>query len=110
MASIAFQFDEHVPHAVAVALRRRGIDVVTATDTGLRGSSDSEQLSHAAAQGRVMVTHDSDFLALHEQGHRHAGIAYCHQGARTIGELITGLVLVYEVLDRDEMRGRVEFL
>ena len=46
---------------------------------------------------------------MHEQ-QQHAGIAYCEQGARTIGQLVSGLVLIYELLKPGEMVGRVEFL
>jgi predicted nuclease of predicted toxin-antitoxin system len=80
VASIAFQFDEHIPRAVAQALRRRGIHVVTTVEAGLLGAADMEQLLRATAEGRVPVTHDSDFLRLHRQGQHHAGIAYCEQG------------------------------
>ncbi len=110
MARIRYQLDEHVAHAVAQALRRRGIDVLTAGEAGLRGTPDVEVLSQAGAAGRVLVTHDSDFLGLHQQQQVHAGIAYCAQGTRTIGQVVAGLVLIYEVLESDEMAGRVEFL
>ncbi len=109
MARIRYQLDEQVAHAVAQALRRRGIDVLTAGEAGLRGIPDVEVLSQAGAAGRVLVTHDSDFLGLHQQ-QVHAGIAYCAQGTRTIGQVVAGLVLIYEVLESDEMAGRVEFL
>lgn len=110
MDRIRFQLDEHVPNAVAHALQSRGIDVVTASETLLLGAPDFQVLDCALATGRVFVTHDSDFLRLHNQQHRHAGIAYCQQGARTIGEIVAGLVLVYEILGQDEMIGRIEFL
>jgi len=109
MARIGFHLDEHVPHTVAEALRRRGIDVLTAGEAGLLGMSDTEHLARALAAGRVFVTHDSDFLRLHQQ-HPHAGIAYCAQGTRTIGQLVTGLVLIHELLTPAEMANQVEFL
>ena len=40
----------------------------------------------------VMVAHDDDRLILRPQGVRHAEIAYCHQHARTIGQVISALV------------------
>jgi len=107
---VRFQFDEHVPHAVAEALRRRGIDVLTAGEAGLRSTPDAELLARSYEAGRVLVTHDSDFLRLHREQHQHAGIAYCEQGARTIGQLVASLVLIYEVLESGDMVGRVEFL
>ncbi len=50
------------------------------------------------------------FLRLANKSLDHPGIAYCHKKARTIGEIISDLRLIYEVLTPDEMRGRVEYL
>ena len=110
MGRIGFQLDDHIPSAVARALRRRGIDVETAAEAGLISAPDREQLSYAHAAGRVFVTHDPDFLRLHRQRQQHAGIAYCEQGTRSVGQIVAGLVLIYEVLEPGEMLGRVEFL
>ena len=57
-----------------------------------------------------MVTHDSDFLRLYEKGTPHAGIAYCQQGIRTIGQIIESLLLIYELMIPEEMAGTVEYL
>lgn len=110
MARVRFQLDEHVANAVAHALRRRGIDVLTAHEAGLLGAPDAEYLSSARRAGRVLVTHDGDFLRLHQQGAPHAGIAYSEQGTRSIGQLIAYVVLIYEALETDEIAGRVEFV
>jgi predicted nuclease of predicted toxin-antitoxin system len=76
----------------------------------LLSAADSEYLSHSQASGRVIVTQDRDFLRLHRQEHSHAGIAFCEQGTRSIGQIVTGLVLIYEMLEPSEMVGRIEFL
>jgi hypothetical protein len=57
-----------------------------------------------------MVTKDDDYLRLHDQGIGHAGIAFSRQGTRSIGEILTGLILIWELLEPDEMRDRVEYL
>ena len=110
MSSIRFLFDEHVPLAVVEGLRRRGIDVLTAAEANLLGAPDTEYLIRSQAEGRVLVTQDRDLLRLHQAHHQHAGIAYCRQGTRTIGEMVSGLLLIYEVMDASEMVGHVEFL
>jgi predicted nuclease of predicted toxin-antitoxin system len=107
---IRFHLDEHVPTAVALGLRRRGIDVTTTVETGLAGAADEDHIAFALSQGRVIVTHDEDFLVLHSRGVRHAGIAYCHQGDRSVGELLRALVLVRGRLTPEEMENRLEFL
>lgn len=83
--------------------------MVTPSEAGLLGASDDEYLAHSRSEGRVLVTHDGDFLRLHRL-QDHTGIAYCEQGTRTIGQLVAGLVLIYEVLEPSEIAGRVEFL
>src|SRR5947199_7889570 len=108
--SIKFLLDEHVSPAIAVGLRRRGIDVTATSDVGLRGADDLDHIAFAWPAGRVIVTHDDDYLVLHAQGVRHAGIAYCHQHARTIGQILSALLLLWQVLEPQEMENRVEYL
>jgi predicted nuclease of predicted toxin-antitoxin system len=109
VSKVRFLLDEHVAYAVAEALRRRGIDVATATDAGLLGAPDEAYLAYASETERVVVTSDSDCLRLHREL-PHAGIAFSEQSGRTVGQLVAGLVLIYEALEASEMAGRVEFL
>ena len=74
------------------------------------GASDEEHLEYATRESRVTFTEDADFLRLSAVRRPHAGIAYCHQQSRSIGEIIRGLVMIWETLDPEEMRSRVEFL
>ncbi len=83
---------------------------MTPAEASLLGASDVELLSHSCSTGRVLVTNDNDFLRMHRQNSQHAGIAYCQQGTRTIGQLVASLVTIYEILEPGEMIGRVEFL
>jgi hypothetical protein len=108
--TLRFHLDEHVAGAVAAGLRRRGVDVTTAADAGLLGAEDTAHVAFALAEGRVIVTNDEDFLALHGRGTEHAGIAYCHQQSRSVGETIRGLMLLWEFLDPEDMRNHVEFI
>jgi hypothetical protein len=106
---VSFYTDEHVANAVVHGLRQRGVDVLTVVDAGLLGAGDDEHLARASADGRVLFTHDPDFLRLHAAGVRHAGIVYAPQGT-PIGEIIRGLMLIHQVLEPGDMRGHVEFL
>jgi hypothetical protein len=91
----------------AEGLRRRGIDVTTTPQVGLLSASDE---AHALNHNRVIFTQDRDFLRLHAAGTPHAGIAYCDKNSRGVGRIIKHLVLVWEILEPDEMRGNVEYL
>ncbi|MGB4070031.1 MAG: DUF5615 family PIN-like protein [Nitrospira sp.] len=106
---IRFYLDEHVPRAVVQGLRERGVDIKTVTEAGLLSAPDAVHMQQARAERRVIFTQDSDFLRLHATGHPHCGIVYTPQGT-SIGDAIHGLMLLYQVLDADEMEGHVEFL
>lgn len=84
---IRFHLDENVDHAVGVGLRRRGIDVTTASDSQLIGGSDLDHVEFALREGRVIVTHDADFLRIAHKGPAHAGIAFCRARDWSIGEM-----------------------
>jgi predicted nuclease of predicted toxin-antitoxin system len=107
---IRFHLDEHVDPAIAAALRRRGIDVTTTVEVSLLSSPDESHLDHALDEGRVIVTHDSDFLRIDRLGTSHPGVAYCQQGERSIGQIVEMLELIWEVYSPDDMQNRVEFL
>ena len=47
--TMRFHLDEHLPHAIAEGLRRRGIDVTTTVEAGLRGASDDVHLAYACS-------------------------------------------------------------
>jgi predicted nuclease of predicted toxin-antitoxin system len=110
MSTLKFHLDEQVANAIAEGLRRRGIDVTTTPEMGMKGLPDEAQLAFATAQSRVIFTQDDDFLKLHSQQVKHNGIIYCHPATRTIGEIIRSLVLIWEVLTPEEMENHLEFI
>lgn len=107
---IRFHLDENVDPDIGYGLRRHGVDVTTTVESGLRSKSDLIQLGFVRTEGRVLVTHDVDFLRLASRSGDHPGIVYCDKLSQSIGEIIRGLILIYEVLTPEEMAGRVEYL
>ncbi len=107
---IRFHLDENVSNAIAESLRRRGVDVTTTPSAGLMGCSDEEQIAFALEQNRVIFTQDTDFLRLNQDGLTHNGIVYCQQNSRLIGEIVRSLILIWEYLKPEYLRGRVEFI
>jgi predicted nuclease of predicted toxin-antitoxin system len=107
---IRFHLDENVSQAIANGLRRRGIDVTTSPEENLIGKSDQEQLNFAVSQKRVIFTQDTDFLKLHHEGVSHYGIAYCQQKSTSIGEIVQGLMLIWQVLELEEIIDHLEYL
>ena len=57
--------DEDISPKVSVILRKKGVDAVSAHEVHMLQSSDEEQLSFAANEGRAMVTRNrNDFINL----------------------------------------------
>ena len=109
MSKICCYTDENVARAVINGLRQRGVDVLSVPETNLLGASDEEQLEFALEQGRVIFTHDDDFLRLAATGTKHAGMVYGSQQL-PLGASIRSLMLIYEVLTAEEMQNQLEFL
>jgi uncharacterized protein with PIN domain len=109
MGDVKFYFDEHIAGAVAKGLRRRGIDVLTLAEAGKLGADDEEHFAFAHEQGRVVVTHDDDFLRLAAARTDHSGVAYGSQ-SRAIGQMVRRLTLIAQAMTAEEMRGHVEYI
>jgi predicted nuclease of predicted toxin-antitoxin system len=106
--SIRFYADQHFPGPVVAGLRRRGIDIVTCQEMDKCATPDLEQLEFATSEGRVLVTFDTDFLAIHQAGTPHRGIIWCPAAKYSIGELIQVLLLVNAVMTPTEMVNHLE--
>lgn len=113
--------DENIHPTVIETLRTQGKDVLTVREAGLGGRSDEEVLHLAENQGRVVLTHDSDFGRLTVQrGLAVPGIVYLRPGHRdpsvvmqrlqaieeTAADLEPGFVVVAEHRDT-QVRIRV---
>lgn len=109
MSQIRYYTDEHVARAVIYGLRQRGIDVPSVPEAGMMGATDDAHLAYALAQRRVRFTQDADFMRLAATGVVHAGIVYAPQFT-TIGDIIRGLVLIAQIVESEEMLGKIEYL
>ena len=73
--------DESISPEVIAGLRHHGWDVAGVVERGLAGSSDVVVLRSAVGEGRVVVTHDSDFGTLAIRGGEPVvGIVYLRPG------------------------------
>lgn len=110
---IRFHSDQHCPNSVAEGLRRLGIDVMTTRNAGLQDATDDEHLQFARREGRVLYTRDEDFVIHHSRlvEPLHAGIIYAPMHQRlSVGEQVKGLQAIQQILDAEEMRGRLVYL
>lgn len=105
--------DENVHAALAPQLRQRGIDAYSVYDLQREGWTDAALLQEAAAQGRVLVTHNiSHFVTLHRsylaEGQPHAGIVVTP--VRPIGTLLVRLIALHKTTTAEEMASTLRFL
>ena len=113
MARVRFFTDEDVYAAIAPALRKAGLDALSAPEAHRLGKSDDSQLAFAADEGRVFVTFNvAHFTALHRawlsQGRHHAGIIVSSQ--RPIGDMLRRILHLARTLDAETLRDRLEYL
>jgi hypothetical protein len=67
---VRYDMDQHLPNPASQGPRRHGRDALTAQEAGLCGLPDADQLTFATADGRVLVTFETDSLALRHRGPR----------------------------------------
>lgn len=84
--------DLHLSGPILRGLSRRGMDLIRGQDRGMCGQDDKVLLADATAEGRLVLTNDTDYLVLHAAwqaaGQDHAGIVYWHQRKYPIGKAI----------------------
>ncbi len=97
------------------ALRVRGVDVVTALDSGLIRMPDVRHLEYASSHGQTLYSFNvGDYMALHTAyvaaGQTHAGLILSQQQRYSVGEQMRRLVRLVQMKSAEGMRNRVEFL
>jgi hypothetical protein len=114
--SIRFQADNDLKFGIVKAVRRREptIDFVSAQEAGLDGVGDPELLDRAAAEGRVLVSHDRRTMIGHFRAHLAAGksapgLLIVSQGA-LIGDVVEALVYVWALSNPADLRDQAYYL
>jgi hypothetical protein len=110
MAEIRCHLDEHMATAIAIGLRRRGIDVSTTSEAGLLGFSDAEQIAFATGEQCVFVTRERGIAAEVPAGFSHTGIAIARSGRRHIGPTVLALAHLHRTTQSEQMVDRIEYL
>lgn len=112
--AIALYMDQHVPRAITMGLRLRGVDVLTAYEDGRSDLDDPALLDRANELQRVLFTRDDDLLI--EATHRQraeipfGGVIYAHQLRVSIGKCVEDLELIAQVGEVEDLMNGVKFL
>ncbi len=106
--------DQHVPRAITVGLRLRGIDVITAFEDGASEMNDSELLNRAGELERVLFTQDDDLLTeaarRQKDGMFFHGVIYAHQLRISIGACVNDLEIIAKAAEPNDLINTVIFL
>lgn len=112
--AVSLYMDHHVPKAITVGLRLRGIDVVTAHEDGTDQLDDDKLLLRAHVLKRALFTQDDDLLAeaakCQRDGSPFSGVIYGHQLRVAIGVCIQDLEIIAKSAEPEELQNQVLFL
>jgi len=107
--------DENFDGAILRGLFRRSpeLDIVRVQDVGLSATSDTEILAWAAAEGRILLTHDRDTMPNFAYQRVRAGQAmsgvFLVSDQMPIGQAIDEILLAVECLAPEECKDFVRF-
>ena len=102
--------DVHVHRAITTGLRRRGVEVLTCQEADLGTSSDESILQYANDNNWVVFSQDDDFLKIcATPDFNFNGLVYSHK-RNSVSRILAGLMLIFEVLESEEMEGNIEFV
>ena len=112
--ALALYMDQHVPRAITVALRLRGVDLLTAYEDQASELEDPQLLDRASELRRVLFSQDDDLLreAVRRQreGVPFHGAIYAHQLQVSIGVCVRDLELIAQAGEPDDIVGQIQFL
>jgi hypothetical protein len=108
--------DENLNKDIVRGLRRRkpDLDIVRVQDAGLSGTDDPSLLAWAAAQGRVLITHDVSTMTAYaysriDGGESMPGVFEVSRAA-PVAAVIEDLLLLSECSKDGEWEGQVRYL
>ena len=106
--------DVHVPRPITRALRKLGVNVITAQEDGTARWTDPDLSDRAAELDRVLVSQDEDLLveAARRQSHGvvFKGVIYAPQLALTIGQFVEQVELLAKAGVPADFANTVQYL
>lgn len=111
---IGIYVDVHIPRQIVAGLKLRGIDVITAQEDGMEEAEDAALLDRSTELGRIIFTHDNDFLKeaadRFRNNGRFGGIAFAHQLNAPVGRCVDDLELIARTFNLADLDNRIEFI
>ena len=113
---IRFAADENLNRKLVTGLQRRtqSLDIVRVQDAGLRGADDPTVLEWAAAENRVLLTHDVGTMSRYAYDRVEAGLpmpgVFEIPASLPLAVGIEELILIADVSLEGEWEGQVRYL
>ncbi len=113
MDEIKLYLDEDISYTVAVVLRSRGCDVISAHEVGMTGKTDDEQLDYAVTNARTILTFNArHFAPLAEKCYKeqrdHLGIVISKQ--INLSEMARMVVNMLKIYKTDDLKNSLIWL
>lgn len=112
--AVSLYCDQHVPRAITLGLRVRGVDVLTAYEDGTSEFDDVALLDRAGELQRALFTRDDDLLVearrRQQAGIEFYGVIYAHQLQASIGKCVQDLEIIAEVGNPEDLKNAIVFL
>lgn len=115
--TIRLYLDEDISPRLALLLRARGFDVISAHEAGARGETDDEQFERANVDGRTILSFNyADFnriaVRCFDEGRAHAGIlvAYGQSTRDEIGSMVDRVSVFLSAAPDELMRNNFAVL
>ncbi len=112
---VRFQADADLRVPIIKGMKRRepSVDFITANEAGLAGLDDNAVLAHAAANGRVLVSHDVSTMpeefSRFTRNHTSPGVILISQEL-SYREAIEGLLQVWSNTQAEDWQNVLSFL
>ena len=112
--TVALYFNHNMPRQIADGLRRRGVDLLVASEDGMARAIDERLLVRATELGRMLVSEDQGFHAIiarwRQAGRDFAGFVSKPHNLRDYGQVIDDLEVIAKLEEPDTVRNQVFYL
>ncbi len=112
--SLAFYMDEHVPKPITLALRIRGVDILTAQEDNRRATEDTVLLDRATELKRVMFSFDADMLrhttSRLKKGIKFSGLVFAHPARISVGTCIRDIEMIAKAGEPKDLADQILYL
>jgi hypothetical protein len=114
--NVRFLADADLDFAIVEGVRRRepSVDFKSANEAGLEGLADADVLELAAAERRILVSHDTSTISVHfaarlRSGLRSPGVLLAFQSS-PVADIVESLLVIWSVSSESDWADQIHYL